>query len=41
MLLALGLALLGAGTLLGWGVGMAGTLVLVFGAVRLLGDAKS
>ncbi len=39
-LLSGGLALLAAGTLLGWAVGIAGALLLVFGVVRLLGDAR-
>lgn len=41
MLLALGLALLAAGTLLGWIAGTLGAGILVFGIARLLGDAKS
>ncbi|MEQ1834821.1 MAG: cbb3-type cytochrome c oxidase subunit I, partial [Candidatus Eisenbacteria bacterium] len=41
MLLAFGLALLATGTLLGWIAGTLGAGFVVFGLVRLLGDAKS
>ena len=40
MILALGLALLVSGTLLGWVVGTLGVVVVLFGAVRVLTDSR-
>ena len=40
MILALGLALLVSGTLLGWVVGTIGIVVVLFGAVRVLTDSR-
>ena len=40
MILALGLALLVSGTLLGWVVGTLGAVVALFGSVRVLTDSR-